>query len=125
MNRFINEETDDEVDLLPEHQDQLKHVRCNNKCDCMSCPVMLYSVEKGHIMSAYCAFILLLQYTIKEGGIPEEHPGEPVFDDSRFGQIYSLPDHCRLKEDFNFLPSSSSIDQLLVNTSQGTYQCLL
>ena len=80
--------------------------------------------EKGLLYKHTCVY-LLLQYTIKEGGIPEEHPGEPVFDNSKSGQIYSLPDHCRLKEDFNFFPSSSAIDKLLVNTSQGTYQYLL
>ena len=37
VNRFINEETDDEADLLPEHQDQLKHVRYDtNKFVCVT-----------------------------------------------------------------------------------------
>ena len=60
VNRFINEETDDEADLLPEHQDQLKHVRYDKNLFVWPSLKIVLS-EKRRLLYQYtpCVYFLL------------------------------------------------------------------
>ena len=64
----------------------------------------------------------LLQLQVPTDRVPDHHPGEPVFDDTRYLSLFSYPETLTLAS-CNFVPGRSRTDSKLISLSPGKPRC--
>jgi len=76
-------------------------------------PCILYRTRK---------MMCLLQLQVPTDRVPDHHPGEPVFDDTRYLSLFSYPETLTLAS-CNFVPGRSRTDSKLISLSPGKPRC--